>query len=131
MDWYYPVLAGLYTQPQAQALLAERWNEFVEPALGCRCVNDEPWVTMAETAELVMALVAAGEDLKARAVFATLAQWQQTDGGFVTGYVFRDNTIWPDDKTSWTAGAVLLAADALYQLTPAANLFGTQANRSS
>lgn len=127
MDWYYPVLAGLYTQPQAQTRLSQRWGEFVEPTLGCRCVSDEPWVTMAETAELVMALVAAGENTKAQALFATLAQWQQADGGFVTGYVFRDNTIWPDDKTSWTAGAVLLAADALYQLTPAASLFSTQA----
>ena len=123
MDWYYPILAGLYTPTQAQAQLKKRWQEFVEPTLGCRCVSDEPWVTMAETCELVMALIHANHIKQANALFATLAQWQQADGGFVTGYVFTDKTIWPSDKTSWTAGAVLLAADALYHLTPAATLF--------
>ncbi|MDZ7923591.1 MAG: prenyltransferase [Marinagarivorans sp.] len=125
MDWYYPVLAGLYWVEEGQARLAKRWNEFVEAGLGCRCVSDEPWVTMAETAELVIALLAADEPTKAHDLFATLAQWQQSDGGFVTGFVFRDNTIWPEDKTSWTAGAVLLAADALFDLTPASTLFTT------
>lgn len=123
MDWYYPILAGLYSAPKAQVHLKKRWQEFVEPTLGCRCVSDEPWVTMAETCELVMALINAGQHQQANTLFATLAQWQQGDGGFVTGYVFTDNTIWPSDKTSWTAGAVLLAADALYNLTPAAKLF--------
>ena len=78
---------------------------------------------MAETSELVIALVMAQQQQKAQTLFDTLAQWQQPDGGYVTGYVFKDDTIWPEDKTSWTAGAVLLAADALYQLTPAAGLF--------
>jgi hypothetical protein len=31
--------------------------------------------------------------------------------------------IWPREKTTWTAGAILLAADALTQHTAAANLF--------
>ena len=125
MDWYYPVLAGLYSVTEAQGRLQQRWSEFVEGQLGCRCVSDEPWVTMAETAELVIALLAAEERPKAQTLFATLAQWQQNDGGFVTGFVFRDNVIWPEDKTSWTAGAVLLAADALFALTPASTLFTT------
>ena len=127
MDWYYPVLAGLYNPEDAAHRLEQRWKEFVEPTLGCRCVSDEPWVTMAETSELIMALVMAHKPAKAQALFETLAQWQQADGGYVTGYVFRDKTIWPEDKTSWTAGAVLLAADALYDLTPAANIFTREA----
>jgi hypothetical protein len=123
MDWYYPILAGLYPPVAAQARLSARFDEFVVTGLGCRCVSDEPWVTMAETAELVMALVAAGDRAKAETLFDTLAQWQDQDGGFVMGYVFRDQAIWPDDKTSWTAGAVILAADALWNLTPASTLF--------
>jgi hypothetical protein len=31
--------------------------------------------------------------------------------------------IWPEDKLTWTNAAVLLAADALYDLTPASRLF--------
>lgn len=128
MDWYYPILAGLYSVPAATERLEHRWHEFVETSLGCRCVSDEPWVTMAETSELVISLVAAGQEQKAQALFQTLAQWRDHDGGYWTGYVFRDKAIWPAEKTSWTAGAVLLAVDALYKLTPAHNLF-TQPNK--
>jgi hypothetical protein len=48
------------------------------------------------------------------------------DGGYWTGYNFRDKVIWPKEKTTWTAGAILLAADALIEHTGAARLF-TQA----
>jgi hypothetical protein len=30
---------------------------------------------------------------------------------------------WPEEKISWTNAAVLLAADALFNLTPASHLF--------
>lgn len=125
MDWYYPVLAGLYTPHAAQARLLSRWQEFVMPKLGCRCVSDEPWVTMAETSELVLALVAAKRRPEAQQLFATLRQWRDGDGGYWTGYVFRDDALWPDEKTTWTAGAVILAADALSQFSAGAGLFST------
>jgi hypothetical protein len=123
MDWYYPILAGIHDQQTAQKRLQQRWLEFVESELGCRCVSDEPWVTMAETCELTIALVASGQREQAQSLFATLAQWRDTDGGYWTGYVFRDDVIWPAEKTTWTAGAVLLAADALFRLTAAHSLF--------
>jgi hypothetical protein len=31
--------------------------------------------------------------------------------------------LWPDEKPTWTAGAIMLAADALTDHTPAATLF--------
>ena len=31
--------------------------------------------------------------------------------------------MWPDEKPTWTAGAILLAADALTEYSPAAKLF--------
>lgn len=123
MDWYYPVLAGLYDEEQARARLRSRWQEFVVPDLGCRCVNDEPWVTMAETSELVMALVASNQRQAARNLFSTLRQWRDTDGGYWTGYVFRDAAIWPEEKTTWTAGAVILAADSLFNFSAGAGIF--------
>ncbi len=61
MDWYYPVLAGPVRGPAARARLDSGWAEFVVPGLGVRCVRDEPWVTGAETCELVMALDAVGD----------------------------------------------------------------------
>ena len=38
-----------------------RAGRFVVPGLGVRCVSDEPWVTGAETCELVLALEAIGD----------------------------------------------------------------------
>ncbi len=44
MDWYYPVLGGAVRGAEGRALLAARWDEFVVPGLGVRCVLDQPWV---------------------------------------------------------------------------------------
>src|ERR1019366_5357091 len=43
---------------EAVARLASGWDRFVVPALGVRCVSDQPWVTGAETCELVISLEA-------------------------------------------------------------------------
>ena len=61
MDWYYPVLGGAVRGEEADALLAARWDDFVVPGLGVRCVSTNPWVTGAETCELVLALEALGD----------------------------------------------------------------------
>jgi len=125
MDWFYPVLAGAYSINEAQLRLDSRWQEFIHPQFGCRCVSDEPWVTVAESCELTLALIASKKESMARTIFERLLQWQDVDGGFWTGYSFRDDVIWPQEKTTWTAAAALLAADALENLTPAASLFTT------
>nr|WP_244506180.1 prenyltransferase/squalene oxidase repeat-containing protein [Microbulbifer marinus] len=123
MDWFYPVLTGVVSGSGARARLQKKWDEFVVAGLGCRCVNDEPWVTVAESCELTMALIAAGEMGRAAKLYRGLHRWQDKDGGYWTGYVYRDQAIWPEEKTTWTVGAMLLAADALAGLTPASGLF--------
>ncbi len=123
MDWFYPVLTGVVRGAEAKARLEARWHEFIEPDLGCRCVVEEPWVTVAETCELIMACVSAGEHQKASQLFNDIQRFQVEDGSWWTGYVFKDDVHWPDERPSWTAAAVLLAADALFQLTPAHQLF--------
>ena len=123
MDWFYPVLTGAISGADARRRLQKKWDEFVVAGLGCRCVSDEPWVTVAESCELTMALLAAGEAGKALKIYRALHRWQDKDGGYWTGYVYRDSAIWPEEKTTWTVGAMLLAADALAGLTPASTLF--------
>ena len=123
MDWFYPVLAGVLTPKEARARLAARWDEFVEDGLGCRCVADEPWVTVAESCELVMALLASGDHARAVELYSWLHRWRLEDGSYWTGYQFALDITWPDEKPTWTAGAVLLAADALTEYTAAALLF--------
>ena len=123
MDWFYPILGGVVQGAEARERLAGRWAEFVDPELGCRCVSDQPWVTIAESCELTMACLAAGEKDKAAALFNNLARYQVEDGSWWTGYAFADDVMWPDERPTWTAGAVLLAIDALDKLTPAAGIF--------
>lgn len=123
MDWFYPVLAGVVTGSAARERLARRWQAFVEPGLGCRCVVEEPWVTVAESCELVLALLAAGDHARAVELYSWLHQWRSDRGDYWTGYQFVEELLWPDERPTWTAGAVLLAADALTQHTRAARLF--------
>ncbi len=123
MDWFYPVLSGVVKGHEASRHLQSRWSEFVVDNLGCHCVNDEPWVTVAESCELVMALLAAGDDQKAMELFSWLHQFKHDDGSYWTGYVYPDKAIWPEEGPTWTAGAVLLGADALARHTPASDIF--------
>jgi hypothetical protein len=123
MDWFYPVLTGVISGSAARERLAVRWSEFVEPGMGCRCVVEEPWVTVAESCELVMALLAAGDHARAVELYSWLHQWRSDTGDYWTGYQFVQELLWPDERPTWTAGAVLLAADALTRHTAAATLF--------
>ena len=113
MDWYYPVLAGAVRGADAAERLAERWDEFVVPRVGARCVADRPWVTGAETAELVLTLAAIGRFESARQLLADVQHLRDPDGSYWTGLVFDEGVRWPVERSSWTAAALLLAADAL------------------
>lgn len=123
MDWFYPVLTGVITGSAAHKHLQSHWDTFVVNELGCRCVSDEPWVTVAESCELAMALLAAGDYPRARQLFSWLHQFKHEDGSYWTGYVFPDDALWPEERPTWTVAAVLLAADALSNHTAAAKLF--------
>ncbi|MGF1457163.1 MAG: prenyltransferase [Alphaproteobacteria bacterium] len=123
MDWYYPVLGQVIEGPAAQQRLAARWDDFVVDGLGCRCVSDQPWVTIAESCELVLTLLAMGERQRAAELYACQHKWRDSDGAYWMGYQFHDEVAWPAEKPAWTAAAVILAADALLGLTNAAGLF--------
>ncbi|WP_311208811.1 MULTISPECIES: prenyltransferase [unclassified Aeromicrobium] len=123
MDWYYPVLGGALPRAVALARLERRWDDFVVPGFGARCVDDSPWVTGGETCELVLALDAVGRGADARALLADIQVLRREDATYWTGYVYPDETYWPIEQTTWTAGTVLLAVDALTRTTPANGLF--------
>ena len=113
MDWYYPVLGGAVRGPAARRLLDERWDDFVVPGLGIRCVDSNPWVTGAETCELVMALDAIGDHDRARVLLAEMQHLRHESGAYYTGWVYGDDVFWPQELTAYTGGAVILAVDAL------------------
>jgi hypothetical protein len=123
MDWYYPVLAGAVTGDPARALLDERWDEFVIEERGCRCVNDRPWVTTGETCELVIACDVIGLDEQAANLFERIQHLRDADGLYWTGANYPGGERWPDEKTTWSAGSVLLAAAVLEGDEPTRGLF--------
>lgn len=127
MDWYYPVLTGAVTGPAAEERLARGWNTFVVPGLGARCVADRPWVTGAETCELALALTAVGRREDAVEQLAAMQHLRAPDGSYWTGLVYADDARWPVERTTWTAAAVVLAADAIAGCSPASALFADPA----
>ncbi|MBL0716014.1 MAG: phenyltransferase domain-containing protein [Desulfosarcina sp.] len=123
MDWFYPVLTGVLTGGDARRRIDKYWKKFVVEGLGVRCVFDEPWVTVAETCELVLALTAMGHTELAGIVFGWISDKCFEDGTYWCGFTFPDMVIWPEEKITWTNAVVLMALDALFQLTPAHDLF--------
>ncbi|MBY8887311.1 prenyltransferase [Streptomyces sp. PTM05] len=113
MDWYYPVLGTALRGDAARARVQEGWDRFVVPGLGVRCVEPNPWVTGAESAELALALWAIGESDRAVRLLTDIQHLRADDGLYWTGYVFEDDAVWPEERTTWTAGALLLAVAAL------------------
>jgi hypothetical protein len=124
MDWYYPVLAGVLDG----WYLNERWWEFVVPGFGVRCVRDQPWVTGGETAELVLTLVGLSRRADAMALMNNLTRLRAPDGSYWTGYQYENKVFWPDERTTWTAGAVLLADAALAGHQPTLDVFHVRTN---
>jgi hypothetical protein len=123
MDWYYPILGGAVRGTVAHERIRERWNDFVVDGLGIRCVDHRPWVTGAETCELVLALDALGSSTRAKELFASMQHLRDPDGSYWTGLVYTDGERWPVEKSSWTSAAVVLAADALSRTTGGSGLF--------
>ena len=115
MDWYYPVLCGVVTgDRRATTGWPRAGTSSSSPKHGVRCTSDQPWITAAETCELALALVRAGDPERA----AELLDWAQhlrgDDAAYWTGANFTDGCIFPpDEQPTWTAAAVVLADDAI------------------
>ena len=129
MDWYYPVMTGAMVGARAKARLAEGWDRFVLDDRGVRCVNDEQWVTAAETSECAIAHCAAGDKETARELLLWTMPHRRDDGSYWTGIVYStdpDKTMvhFPaDEYSAYTAAAIILAADAISGGSPASTLF--------
>ncbi len=123
MDWYYPVLGGAVRGAAARQRIDARWSDFVVDGLGIRCVADRPWVTGAETCELVLALDAIGLRGEAEQLLSEVQHLRERDGSYWTGFVYPDDARWPEEQSTWTGAAVILAVDALSHTTTGADIF--------
>ena len=101
----------------------EMKTSFVRPGLGILCVDTNPWVTGAETCELVLALDALGDRERALTLLGDMQHLRAEEGKYWTGYVYPDDVNWPAEHTTYTAAAVVLAVDALSMTTPGSDIF--------
>ncbi|MEI6362343.1 MAG: prenyltransferase [Actinomycetes bacterium] len=119
MDWYYPILGGVLRGQAAQRRIDEGWDTFVVEGLGVRCVSDRPWITAAETCELVMSLDAIGDTTRARLLLEWVQFLRHDDGSYWCGMNFegerfdRPGQYFTADQPTWNSAAVVLAAHAL------------------
>jgi hypothetical protein len=123
MDWYYPVLGGPLRGESARQRLDQGWDTYVVPGLGVRCVRDEPWVTAAETAELAISLAAIGDRAGAVELLDHIQMLRDPGGAYWTGWQYVNSRHYPDEQSSYTAAAIVLAADVLCGATSGSSIF--------
>jgi len=124
MDWYYPVLSGVVSGEAGRSRLNDRFATFVLDGEGIRCVSDRPWVTAAETCECALAFLGVGDRETALMLFTAAQRLREPDGRYITGKVHPQGDMFPaEERSTYSAAAVVLAAEALDGSSPAARLF--------
>jgi hypothetical protein len=124
MDWYYPVLTGALDKQRGSDRLDDRWSDMVMDGKGVRCVSDRPWVTAAETAECALALMTVDRHGEAELLLDWAQDQRGDDGSYSTGLVYPQRATFPDEERStYTAAAMILAVDALNETSSGSGLF--------
>ena len=124
MDWYYPVFSGALRGAAGAQRIAQGWERHVMDDFGVRCVSTNDWVTAAETAECVLALDALAMSERALELFACTQRHRRDDGSYWTGIAYPQGETFPgNETTSYTAAAIILAADALTSSSLASGIF--------
>jgi MMP endo-(1,4)-3-O-methyl-alpha-D-mannosidase len=126
MDWYYPVLGGALRGAAARARLLDEdfARAFLHEGVGCRCVRERPWYTVAETCELAIAFDAAGMRARALEVLSWVASLRDDIGAYWTGVTHPEGELYPEgERTTWTAATVILADEVLAGDRPASVFF--------
>ncbi|MDD5313537.1 MAG: hypothetical protein PHO26_10920 [Dehalococcoidia bacterium] len=118
MDWYYPALCSVINGREAVDRIYTSWDKFIVHGKGTVCNLKKQWVTAAETSELAIALAAQGEYEMSAMLYNWIHHLRDEDGAYWYGVAYPENEIWPLEKPTWTAAAVVLAADMLRPKSP-------------
>ena len=123
MDWYYPILSGCLNDKERDYYIDKVFNDFYVKDIGVKCVIEEPWITVAETCEFIIALMISdrGEDAKK----LLLDVLNICDKNYIPymGWQYEENIFWPKERPSWTSAAAILAADTILDFSKASDLF--------
>jgi len=111
MDFYYPYMCGVKNNKN---VFHNSLKDFYVEGLGVKCVKEEPWVTIAESCECIIALLVLGDIETAKKIFNNILQFKNDNGIFPTGYQYKMDIFWPEENSTWTNAAVIIAAHALF-----------------
>ena len=93
-------------------------------AAACAASLTKPWITAAETAECALAHLAVGERQKSEWLLESTRELRDDDGSYWTGVVLPENVHFPaDERSTYTAAAVVLADDAMKEESTAWDVF--------
>jgi MMP endo-(1,4)-3-O-methyl-alpha-D-mannosidase len=115
MNWFYPVLTGVFNGREAEERINREWNDFIIENWGCRVALDEDTTAVAETSELIIALALIGEHDRARKLLNWTLKLRDDKPGFCRGIKFPEKVPCPPDeeRATWTSAALIMAIAAL------------------
>ena len=64
-----------------------------------------------------MALYKMGLKEEAKKIFDEVMKQKNTKGYFATGYQYELDVYWPEENSTWTNAAVIMAADCIYDIS--------------
>lgn len=112
MNWYYPVLCGVLTGKRAKERILNEWPDFVIDNWGCRVAADESVTAVAETCELVLALIRIDELERASLLLDWTLRLQDNEPGFCRGIKLPEQEAYPKERATWTSAALIMAVAA-------------------
>jgi len=125
MDFFYQSLARVNLDKD---FFKSNLKNFYKQGLGIKCVKEEPWVTIAETSECIIATYLNYDESLAIKMFEDILKFQNQDGIFPTGYQYKLDILWPNEQSTWTNAALIIAANVIYGSDD--NIFTFLANKS-
>ncbi len=123
MDWYYPILSGCLNDEEKNYYIEKIYTNFYIKDMGIKCVIEEPWITVAETCEFIIALMIANKYEDALRLFLDVLNISNQNHIPFMGWQYEENIFWPEENPSWTSAAVILAADTILDFSNASDLF--------
>ena len=123
MDSYYPILSGCLNENEIKSYIDKIFSIYYVDKIGIKCVIEEPWVTVAETSEFIISLMISGDLDKSKELLIDVLSICDENKIPFMGWQYEENIFWPNEKPSWTAAALIIAADSVMNFSNASNLF--------
>jgi len=123
MDSYYPILSGCLNENEIKSYIDKIFSNFYVDKIGIKCVIEEPWVTVAETSEFIISLMISGDLDKSKELLIDVLSICDENKTPFMGWQYEENMFWPNEKPSWTAAALIIAADSVMNFSNASDLF--------